>query len=233
MEPETSTARTAEHALSWTRRGALIILEGVDRSGKSTQCRMLVKALLEMGVEAELMRFPDRTTPIGQMINSYLLNKSDLDDHVVHLLFSANRWEAASDLKRKLMKGTTIVLDRYAFSGVAFTAAKPGFELEWCKRTDVGLPKPDLVVFLAIEASAVESRGGFGDERYEVSAFQAAVRENFEVLMKDVTVNWRKVDAARTPEQVHGDILRLTDDAHNAIYDSRDGFDDTIPTLWS
>lgn len=37
----------------------------------------------------------DRTTPIGQMINSYLTGGTDTEDHVIHLLFSANRWEAA------------------------------------------------------------------------------------------------------------------------------------------
>jgi dTMP kinase len=37
----------------------------------------------------------DRTTPIGQMIDSYLKSQVDMDDHVIHLLFSANRWEAA------------------------------------------------------------------------------------------------------------------------------------------
>ena len=36
----------------------------------------------------------DRTTPIGQMINSYLSGQSEAEDHVIHLLFSANRWEA-------------------------------------------------------------------------------------------------------------------------------------------
>lgn len=37
----------------------------------------------------------DRTTPIGQMIDSYLKSQVDMEDHVIHLLFSANRWEAA------------------------------------------------------------------------------------------------------------------------------------------
>lgn len=40
----------------------------------------------------------DRTTPIGQMINNYLQSKSDLEDHVIHLLFSANRWELAYEI---------------------------------------------------------------------------------------------------------------------------------------
>ncbi len=45
------------------------------------------------------------------------------------------------------MKGTNIILDRYAYSGVAFTSAK-GLDLEWCKNSDKGLPKPDIVFFL-------------------------------------------------------------------------------------
>uniref|UniRef100_A0A4W6EY39 Deoxythymidylate kinase (thymidylate kinase) n=1 Tax=Lates calcarifer TaxID=8187 RepID=A0A4W6EY39_LATCA len=63
------------------KRGALIVLEGVD------------KALQQSGRPAEMMRFPDRTTTIGKLISAYLEKKSDLEDHTVHLLFSANRWE--------------------------------------------------------------------------------------------------------------------------------------------
>uniref|UniRef100_A0A8C4YS60 Deoxythymidylate kinase n=1 Tax=Gopherus evgoodei TaxID=1825980 RepID=A0A8C4YS60_9SAUR len=75
------------------RRGALVVLEGVDRTGKTTQSRRLVEALRASGHLAELLRFPDRTTEIGRLISSYLENKSNLEDHTVHLLFSANRWE--------------------------------------------------------------------------------------------------------------------------------------------
>jgi ATPase subunit of ABC transporter with duplicated ATPase domains len=103
-------------------RGKLIVFEGLDRAGKSTQCAMLAQALQEAGHSVRLMRFPgeyvsilkecsvveggisignfsdiamtDRTTPIGQMINSYLSGQSEAEDHVIHLLFSANRWEA-------------------------------------------------------------------------------------------------------------------------------------------
>ena len=97
-------------------RGALIVLEGCDRAGKSTQCRRLVEALLEKGVRAHLLKFPgtysnsrcilgsigqwpvftlpsDRTTTIGHQIDAYLGCKEELEDHSIHLLFSANRWE--------------------------------------------------------------------------------------------------------------------------------------------
>ena len=48
-------------------------------------------------------------------------------------------------MKAKLNSGVTLVVDRYAFSGVAFTAAK-GYSLAWCKQPDEGLPAPDLLL---------------------------------------------------------------------------------------
>ena len=74
-------------------RGAFIVFEGADRAGKSTQCQMLVDHLAAQGVAVERWCFPDRTTAIGKMINSYLTSQSEIDDAAVHLLFSANRWE--------------------------------------------------------------------------------------------------------------------------------------------
>lgn len=74
-------------------RGALIVLEGLDRCGKTTQCGKLVSFLEGRGLPVEAWRFPDRNTNIGRMISSYLTHRSQLDDQAIHLLFSANRWE--------------------------------------------------------------------------------------------------------------------------------------------
>lgn len=74
-------------------RGALIVLEGLDRSGKTSQSSRLISYLEGLSHSVESWRFPDRNTGVGQMISSYLTNKSQLDDHAIHLLFSANRWE--------------------------------------------------------------------------------------------------------------------------------------------
>lgn len=77
-------------------RGALIVLEGLDRCGKTSQSQRLLSHLERLGHSVESWRFPDRTTSVGQMISSYLSNESQLDDHTIHLLFSANRWEKRS-----------------------------------------------------------------------------------------------------------------------------------------
>ncbi|KAL1023365.1 hypothetical protein UPYG_G00039870 [Umbra pygmaea] len=197
------------------RRGAIIVLEGVDKAGKTTQCKKLVQTLQDNGVPAEMFRFPERTTKIGQLISSYLENKNNLEDHTVHLLFSANRWELVPLMKEKLEQGISLVVDRYAFSGVAFTSAKPGFSLDWCMNPDVGLPKPDLVMFLKVNPSEAARRGQYGTERYETSAFQNAVQQRFEKLMKDPTINWQVIDAARNIEDVHTDIMNHSVNAIN------------------
>ena len=126
-------------------RGAFIVFEGCDRSGKSTQCQRLVKHLnTSVESSAKLMRFPDRSTQVGKLIDSYLRNKEQMDDRVIHLLFSTNRWEMAADLKKALEAGQHVIVDRYAFSGVAFSASKDNMSLEWCRQPDRELPRPGI-----------------------------------------------------------------------------------------
>lgn len=121
-------------------------------------------SLLERGTKAKYINFPDRTTDSGALINSYLTNKQDFNGETIHLLFTINRWEAMTKMERLLSDGVTLIVDRYSFSGVAFSAAK-GLDFEWCKAPEKGLLKPDQVLFLQLSTSAIERRGGFGDER--------------------------------------------------------------------
>ncbi|XP_067948424.1 thymidylate kinase-like [Watersipora subatra] len=198
--PSTSSSRLM-------KRGALVVLEGVDRSGKSTQCKMLKDTLNNQGHSVELFRFPERSTAIGKVIADYLAKKCELDDHAVHLLFSANRWELMPDLKKHIENGTTVIVDRYAYSGAAFTAAKPGFSLDWCKQADVGLPRPDLVLFLTLTPEQAARRGGFGDERYEQTDFQKRVAANYSKLSGED--NWKMIDADKDIDTLHTELTQL------------------------
>lgn len=87
-------------------------------------------------------------------------------------------------IEEKLSSGMSLVVDRYAFSGVAYSAAK-GLSLSWCKAPDHGLPKPDLVIFLDVPVEGSSSRRGFGEEKYEKVDFQVKVREAFSKLQDD------------------------------------------------
>ncbi|OSS46916.1 hypothetical protein B5807_08818 [Epicoccum nigrum] len=192
-------------------RGKLVVFEGLDRAGKTTQCQMLVDALREEGQDVLFMRFPDRTTPIGQMIDSYLSGESEQDDHVIHLLFSANRWEAVPKITQAIEEGTTVIIDRYYYSGIVYSAAKqtPSMTLEWCRHPDVGLPRPDMVLFLHISPEDAAKRGGFGTERYEKKAMQDRVRGLFEeVRVKKEGEDFVVVDAGGSVEEVQGRIRR-------------------------
>ncbi|KAF7302220.1 Thymidylate kinase [Mycena indigotica] len=189
-------------------RGAFIVVEGLDRSGKTTQVANLQAKLESSGTPVKLFKFPDRTTAIGQMIDSYLRSQSELDDQAIHLLFSANRWELATSIESLLEQGTTVVCDRYAFSGVAFSAAK-GLPLEWCRAPDSGLPAPDLTIFFDISPEAARARGGYGEERYEKEQLQRRVRELFDVLASEFDdERWVTVDAGRSKEEVAGEVWK-------------------------
>ena len=107
------------------RRGALIVFEGCDRVGKTTQVGRLLDTLLSAGHQVQLYKFPNRTTPVGRLIDGFLKGNQKLDDRAVHLLFSANRWECVDDMLNKLRSGVTLLVDRYAYSGIAYSAAKP------------------------------------------------------------------------------------------------------------
>jgi len=189
-------------------RGAFIAIEGLDRSGKTTQVAALQARLDAEGIPVKLLKFPDRTTAIGQMIDSYLRSQSELDDRAIHLLFSANRWELAASIEQLLAAGTTVVCDRYAFSGVAFSAAK-GLPLEWCRSPDVSLPAPDVTLFLDITPEQARIRGGYGEERYEKEEMQRQVRDIFHQISSEFEASWVTIDAGREREDVAEEVWKL------------------------
>lgn len=181
---------------------AFIVFEGGDCCGKTTQSIKLVEALKAKNVAVEFFHFPDRTTLIGRLIDEYLKKKHDMDDHAIHLLFSANRWEAAEKIKHALAAGAVVVVDRYSYSGIAYSVAKnkPGLSLDWCKQPEIGLPEPDLVVFLKLPPHAAATRLSFGSERYDKIDFQRKVIDNLDKLRGS---NWVDFDASRGVEELH------------------------------
>lgn len=204
------------------KRGALIVFEGCDRAGKTTQAKLLVERLKKQKINAKFMNFPNRQTPSGKIIDAYLRNKENLSDEGIHLLFTVNRWEAKKEMETELMAGTTIVVDRYSYSGVAYTAAK-GLDFEWCKSPEKGLLKPDLVVYLTLTAEAMAKRSGYGDERYDIPEFQKKVMQMF-MKMEEKNV-WQIVDADKTETELSDELLQRVTAKIGDI-------DETIGTLW-
>ncbi|MQM04399.1 hypothetical protein Taro_037201, partial [Colocasia esculenta] len=144
---------------------------------ETLQSSRLISFLQRKGLPVEAWRFPDRTTSVGGMISSYLSNTSQLDDRTIHLLFCANHWEKSSLMETKLRSGTSPVVDRYSFSGVAFSAAK-GMDIQWCKASEEGLIAPDLVIYLDIPPE----QNGYGGERYKQIKFHRKVAHHYHNL---------------------------------------------------
>ncbi|XP_014476665.1 PREDICTED: thymidylate kinase [Dinoponera quadriceps] len=192
-------------ATMYGKRGALIVLEGCDRAGKSTQAKMLTKALNERSILAKAHAFPNRNTPVGGLLNGFLSKEINIPPEAAHLLFSANRWECKEDMEKTLLSGITLVVDRYASSGTAYTAANTGRSLNWCKQPDLGLPKPDCVVLLKVSKHQQELRNNWGKERFEKDDFQACVNANYEQLKDDT---WITVDADQDMSAIHDEILK-------------------------
>ncbi len=130
---------------------------------------------------------------------------------MIHLLFSANRWEAAAQIRADIAEGVTIVIDRYYYSGIVYSAAKdrPDLTIKWAREPEVGLPRPDICLFLDIMPEAAAGRGGFGVEKYENSRMQKRVRALFFELLplpegQDVRVVNANQSIDKVTEQMSG-----------------------------
>lgn len=150
----------------------LIVLEGLDGAGKSTQLRMVTTYLESLGKKVEYLHFPRYTAPVyGELISKFLRGDFGSLDQVhpqlVALLFAEDRRDAAPTILDWLSKGYCVILDRYVYSNIAFQCAKMESEQEaqhlrdWIFDTEYkkyGIPVPDLNVFLDVPISFVDAK---------------------------------------------------------------------------
>lgn len=149
----------------------LIVVEGLDGAGKSTQVRMLKNYLEEKVSKLEYIHFPRYDAPVyGDMISRFLRgdfgSNSSVHPALVALLFAEDRHGAAPLIRKALSESKTVLLDRYVYSNIAYQCAKlaPGeerdrlrewiFEMEY---KEFGIPKPDMNIFLDVPIAFVEN----------------------------------------------------------------------------
>ncbi|KAL8377919.1 hypothetical protein RB595_008551 [Gaeumannomyces hyphopodioides] len=165
------------------------------------------------------------------MIDGYLKSQVDMDDHVIHLLFSANRWEAVKTITSLLASGTTVVCDRYYHSGIVYSAAKrnPTLTLPWARAPEVGLPRPDLVLFLDLDEGQARARGGWGGEAYERGEMQRRVRELFWGLsMGRIELTGEAAAAAAVVSELR--FRQEEEDLH--VVDASPSVEDVAEEIW-
>ncbi|KAG9508387.1 Thymidylate kinase, partial [Fragariocoptes setiger] len=109
-----------------------------------------------------------------------------------------------------LKQGTTLIVDRYSYSGIAYSVAKntQGLTYEWCRSSEIGLPRPDMIVFLTLGSEAQKARVGFGGERYEETSFQERVANCYTRLRQTEADRWLDVNVeGKSPKQLLEEII--------------------------
>jgi dTMP kinase len=189
--------------------GLFVTFEGIDRSGKSTQARMLAEAL---GSAALGVREPGGT-PAGERVRD-LLKDADvpLGAEAEALLFAAARAELVAQVIRPALEdGRVVVSDRFLDSSLAYQGGARGLgvdEVERINRFATGGLAPDLTFLLEIDPAAAAARAGESDRfEDEGPALQTAVLEAYEQLVAADPGRWRRIDATRSPDEVHSDVL--------------------------
>lgn len=184
-------------------RGVFVALEGVDRSGKSTQAAMLCEALRAMGFRVVPLKLPDRASATGGFIDRHLRGVKRLPREHLQALFAENRRETEALVRESVASGAVVVADRYSHSGVAYGAAA-GLSPVECAAKEAGLPHPDVVVFVDVPCAVARERSGFGEEANDRIEFQLAAREEF---LRMMDASWCVVDGTEPAPSVHARIL--------------------------
>lgn len=160
--------------------GRLIIVEGLDGSGKSTQVELLSRRLTEAGVAVRTVSFPHYESDSSALVKMYLAGDfgtkpGDVNAYAASLFFSVDRFASfRTDWEAHYRAGGTVLAARYTTSNAIHQAAKLPREewdgyLDWLFETEygkIGLPKPDLVVFLDMppEVSQTMMTGRYGGD---------------------------------------------------------------------
>jgi len=195
-----------------------VTLEGIDRSGKTTQAAMLAEAL---GPDTLLIREPGGTE-MAEAVRSLLKDPAlDMDDVAELLLFSAAR----ADLVRRVIEpardaGRDVVCDRFVDSTAAYQGVARGLGLDVVEKLMelvVGSCVPERTVLLRVDPDVAHERGrqrlaageADGTDRFEAEGveFQRAVASAYDEIAARHPERIAVVDAEGDPDEVHRGVL--------------------------
>lgn len=195
------------------KRGVLIVLDGIDGTGKTTQAKRLLAALRERGMDAVYCREPSDSR-WGAAIKSKAAEAGSLSPEEELDLFQKDRKEnVEKNLKPALQRKKVIVLDRYYFSTVAYQGAR-GFHPEEIRRQNEAFAvEPDLVFILDIHPQKGLARIAAStrkmDSHFEKEDYLVKVREIFHGFEGE---NMHRIDASRSEEEVYREIEKIVFD---------------------
>ena len=201
--------------------GKLIVFEGVDFCGKTTQLDFAEAFLKEKGQEVVRFREPGGTKT-GERIRELLLDKAQVEMRPMTevLLFFASRVQLIEEkVLPAIEAGKTVLLDRYYYSSAAYQGPflgtqqdghfRPGWVLYIAER-QLRLPRPDLVIYLDGDPKKLAPRKSGERDRFEERGieFQEAVRNAYLAMVDDID-GFRIVSAEQPIEKVRQQIEEI------------------------
>jgi len=199
--------------VSASRSGFFIAFEGGEGAGKSTQVRLLAKALKGTGHEVVTTLEPG-DTEIGRQLRQILLGHQtgSIDPRTEALLYAADRAEHVAEVvSPALERGAVCITDRYIDSSIAYQGAGRILEpddIEQISRWATGELWPDLTVLLDIDPEVGLTRFSGPADRLEVEplAFHRRVREHFLALSRRSPERYLVLDATAPVTAVASEI---------------------------
>lgn len=194
--------------------GKLIVFEGLDASGKSTQARLLARRLDEAGVDVVRTREPGGT-PIAESVRAVLLEKRhrELLPFSELLLFMVSRTQNTHEvILPALRAGRTVVASRYRLSSMAYQGYGRGLDLDLIRRLNEAATSgtlPDLTFLIDVPPEYTMRRKADRGDRIEVESldFHRRVRRGFlELTDGDPTVH--VLDGTRSIEEVSNAVAQ-------------------------
>ena len=221
------------------KRGPLIVIEGIDGTGKGTQAKLLVQALRRRGREVVLFSFPAyQKTLAGGLIGAYLDGRMgpprQIDSRLTAVLYALDRFELKGAIEAARARGAVALCDRYVGSNLAHQAARtpPAGRralrqmIEQLEFGLFGLPRPDLVLYLDMpDALAQErirqkaARAYTAKQMDELEADGAHLRMALAEYRRQARTSpgWTRVPTVgrggepRTREAIHADLMRAVE----------------------
>jgi len=196
------------------KKGFFICIEGLDKSGKTTQSALLVEALRRKGYDAVYTSEPSDGN-IGRFIREYILNRKERVYAAVEaLLFAADRVEHTETvIKPNLENGRIVVSDRYLFSSIAYQGAA-GVDIDWIREINKAAIKPDLAIYIDVPVDVIFQRCEGRKSVMERREIQEKVREIYLKLVKNgelilIDGNRPGREAAKDSEKSVFDMLNI------------------------
>lgn len=216
--------------------GKVIVIEGLDGSGKATQTARLYELLSARGVQVRRVSFPDYDSPSSALVKMYLNGEfgsdpGDVNGYAAAAFYAVDRYASfKKDWGKVYDDGAVILCDRYATSNAVYQMTKvPQCEreeyLRWLEELEygrLGIPRPDLVIYLDVPtdiSQSLMSRRYDGDESkkdlHERNlAYLAQCGES--ARYSAMKLNWNVISCVRdgkmrSIDDISAEIAKLTD----------------------